>query len=146
MPVNDLPDDCTVCRDPASTAINPLSNSATAPPALVKPNTKMKHDLVNHFPHHFVRILIFPNTKKDRLSESVISCPFRKFYLAHHHRLDPVTPFHFGSSQSLAPTIPASRRKIKEGTFINPNFVRRSFAIEILDALLFVLSRSMTFR
>jgi hypothetical protein len=32
-------------------------------------------------PHHFHRILVFPDSKKDRLSETVIPRPFREFYL-----------------------------------------------------------------
>jgi hypothetical protein len=35
-----------------------------------------------------------------------------------------VTSPHFSGGQSLVPTIPASRRKVEKGTFINPNFVQ----------------------
>jgi hypothetical protein len=53
----------------------------------------------------------------------VIPRPLREFNLADHHRLDPMTPLHFGGSQSLIPTTPASRREIKRGTIFNPNLV-----------------------
>ena len=48
----------------------------------------------------------------------------REFDLADHHRLDSVTPFHFGSGQSLIPTVPASSREVIKGTFINPDFAQ----------------------
>ena len=54
-------------------------------------------------PHHFLRILVLPDSKKDRLTETVIPRPFREFYLADHHRLDPMATLHFGSGQSLVP-------------------------------------------
>ena len=34
--------------------------------------------------NHFVRILLFPDSKKDRLSQTVIPCPLREFYLTDH--------------------------------------------------------------
>ena len=64
------------------------------------------------------------DSKKNRLTETVITRPFREFYLADQCRFDPAAPFHFGSSQSLVPATPASRRKVVKGTFINPNFVQ----------------------
>jgi hypothetical protein len=47
-----------------------------------------------------------------RLAETVIPCPFRKSNLADHHRLDPVTAFHFGKRQTLIPTTPT---RLQEG-------------------------------
>ena len=70
----------------------------------------------------FLRILVFPDSKKDRLTETVIPRPLREFYLADHHRLDPMAPLHFGSGQSLVPTAPASRREVKKGTLFDPDF------------------------
>jgi hypothetical protein len=60
--------------------------------------------------HYFVYILILPDPKKDRLARSIISRPFREFYLADHHRLDPVATPHFGSGQSLVPPVASSHR------------------------------------
>jgi hypothetical protein len=72
-------------------------------------------------PHHFIRLLIFPNPKKDRLSETIIPGPLGEFYLADHHRLDPTATLHFG--QALVPTVAANCRKVVKGTFFNPDFV-----------------------
>ena len=58
-----------------------------------------------------------------RLTQSIISRPFREFDLADHHRFDPMATCHFGSSQPLIPPASASRRKVKKGTFFNLNFV-----------------------
>jgi hypothetical protein len=82
-----------------------------------------KH-LVCLLPHHLNRILIFPDSKEDRLSESIIPSPFRKSYLAHHHRLDPVATSHFNGGETLVPTVATSGRKVEKGTFINSNFVQ----------------------
>jgi hypothetical protein len=68
------------------------------------------------------RIPVFPDSKKDRLSETITSRPLRKFYLADHHRLGPVTTLHFRSGQSLVPAAPAKCREVKEGAFFNPDF------------------------
>jgi hypothetical protein len=51
--------------------------------------------LACRLPNHLIRILILPNTKKDRLTKTVIPCPLRGLYLADHHGLNPATPFHF---------------------------------------------------
>jgi hypothetical protein len=48
--------------------------------------------------------------------ETVIPRPFDEFDLEDHRRLDPVTPFHFGSGQPLVPTTSALCRHVKEGT------------------------------
>ena len=74
--------------------------------------------------HHFVRILIFPDPEKHRLSETVIPCPLREFYLADHHRFDPVAPPDFSGGKSLVPPIAASRRKVIKRTFFNPDFAK----------------------
>jgi len=73
-------------------------------------------------PNHFARILVFPKSDKDRLAETVIPRPLREFYLADDYRFDPVTTFHFGSSQTLVPTAPARCRKVIKGTLFNPDF------------------------
>ena len=53
---------------------------------------------------------------KIRLSESAIPRPLRKFDLADHHGLDPVTTPHFSGGQSLVPTIPTtSSREVVKG-------------------------------
>src|SRR5271166_3552485 len=73
-------------------------------------------------PNHFVRLLVFPESHKNRLTQTIIPRPLRKFYLADHHRFDQTATLHFRGSQSSVPTTPTSRRKVKKGTFINPNF------------------------
>jgi hypothetical protein len=76
------------------------------------------------FPHHFIRLLIFSSPKKDRLAETVIPRPLREIYLANHHRLDPVTPFHFSGGQSLIATTSTGGREIEKRELIDPNFVQ----------------------
>jgi hypothetical protein len=75
-------------------------------------------------PKHFARNFVFPESKKNRLTETIIPRPFREFDLADHHRFDPMATCHFGSSQPLIPPASASRRKVKKGTFFNLNFVQ----------------------
>ena len=75
-------------------------------------------------PNHFVRILVFPDSEKDRLTETVIPRPLREFYLADHRRFDPMTTLHFGSGQPLVPTAPTSCREVEKGTLFNPDFVQ----------------------
>jgi hypothetical protein len=56
---------------------------------------------------------------------TILSCPFREFNLANHHRSDPVTPPHFSGGQSLVPTITIGGQKVEEGTTFDPNFYQR---------------------
>ena len=58
------------------------------------------------------------------MTKTVIPCPLREFYLADHHRFDPMATFHFGGGQPLVPTASASCREVKKGTFFNPDFVQ----------------------
>jgi hypothetical protein len=60
-------------------------------PHLFSDSNRLAHILL----HHLIRILILPDPKKDRLSESVVSRPLREFDLADHYRSDPVSPPHF---------------------------------------------------
>jgi hypothetical protein len=98
--------------------------------------TRTEHiaSLYRSLPHHFHRILVFSDPKKDRLSETVIPRPLRKFYLADHYRLDPVTTLHFGSGQSLIPTAPACCRDVEKGTGIDPDLLQ--FRIETAQKLI----------
>jgi hypothetical protein len=48
--------------------------------------------------NHFVGILVFPNSKKDRLTKAIIPRPFREFYLADHYGFNPMATFHFGGA------------------------------------------------
>jgi hypothetical protein len=59
------------------------------------------------FANYLARTLVFPEPEKDRLPKAIIARPLRELDLADHHRLDPMTPFHFRGSQSLVPTAPA---------------------------------------
>ena len=86
--------------------------------------SRTSQPLARLLPNHFIGILVFPDPEKDRLSESVIPCPFREFDLADHHRLDPMATSHFSSGQTLVPTASANRRKVIKGTFFDPNFVQ----------------------
>jgi hypothetical protein len=67
------------------------------------------------FSNDFARILVLPDSEKDWMPKTIISRPFRVFYLADHHRLDPTATSHFGSSQTLIPTTPAECRNIEKG-------------------------------
>jgi hypothetical protein len=40
-------------------------------------------------PEHFVRILVFPDSEKDWLTETIIPRPFSEFYLA-EDRFEPM--------------------------------------------------------
>jgi len=66
---------------------------------------------VCRLPHHFGSTLVFPDFEKDRLTEAIIPRPLRKFDLADHHWVDPVTPLHLSSGQPLVPTLAVSLRK-----------------------------------
>ena|SRR5208283_5432874 len=57
------------------------------PSCLVAPDIGLEPVLL---PSHFARILVFSDSKKDRLAETVIPRPFREFYLANHRRFDPM--------------------------------------------------------
>jgi hypothetical protein len=48
-------------------------------------------------PNHFFRILVFPNSEEDRLSQPLIPGPFSEFDLADHDRFNPNAPLHFGN-------------------------------------------------
>ena len=61
--------------------------------------------------NHFVRILVSPDTDKNRMTKTIISRPFSEFHLANHHRFDPTATFHFGGGQPLVPTTPAFCRE-----------------------------------
>ena len=73
-------------------------------------------------PNHLIRSLVLPNTKKDRLAETIIPRPLRILYLADHHRFDPTATLHFGSGQPLVPPTSANRRKV----------IKRHFSTRIL--------------
>jgi hypothetical protein len=76
----------------------------------------------------FICILIFPDSKKDRLPETVIPRPFREFYLANLRRFDPTATLHFRSSQTLVPAAPTGCRDVEKGTGIDPDLLQ--FRIE----------------
>jgi hypothetical protein len=46
-------------------------------------------------PDHFVRVLVFPDSEKDGLTEAIIPGPLREFDLANQHRLNPMATLHF---------------------------------------------------
>jgi hypothetical protein len=60
----------------------PTVPDPTAPPAV-----QLRYLLSQHL----IRILVFSNSKEDRLTETVIPCPFREFNLADRRRFNPVT-------------------------------------------------------
>ena len=51
----------------------------------------------------FVRILVFPDSEKDWLTEAIIPGPLREFHLANHLRLHPMTTFHVGEGNPGSP-------------------------------------------
>jgi hypothetical protein len=51
------------------------------------------------------RILIYPDPKKDRLTETIIARPFREFDLADQFRPNPMTTSHLSRGQPLIPTV-----------------------------------------
>jgi hypothetical protein len=75
-------------------------------------------------PNHFARILVFPDSEKNRLTETIIPGPLTKFHLADHFRFDPMATFHFGGGQSLVPTAMTSCREVEKGTRFNLDFVQ----------------------
>ena len=74
--------------------------------------------LARPFPNHLIRLLVLPDPKKDRLSESIIPRPFRKFNLANHHRLDPVATRRDRATSSPAPSKPKHHRTQERGMSI----------------------------
>jgi hypothetical protein len=47
-------------------------------------------------PNHFVRILVFPDSKKDRLPETIVPGPLRELHLTNDRRFNPNATLHFG--------------------------------------------------
>src|SRR6266478_393974 len=45
-------------------------------------------------PHDFARLLVFSESKKDRLTKPIITSPLSEFDLANHYRLNPVATSH----------------------------------------------------
>ena len=45
-------------------------------------------------PDHFGRVLVFPESEKDRLTKAIIPGPFGEFDLADHNRLNPMATSH----------------------------------------------------
>ena len=45
-------------------------------------------------PHDFARLLVFPESEKDRLTKAVITSPLSEFDLANHYRLNPMATSH----------------------------------------------------
>jgi hypothetical protein len=76
--------------------------------------------LAGLLPHYFVRMLVYPDSEKDRLTQAIIPRPLREFHLADHNRFDPMATLHFGASQPLVPTASPSCREVKEGTCFDP--------------------------
>ena len=52
-------------------------------------------------PNNFLRILVFPDSEKDRLAEPINPRPLRKFDITDNHPFNPDAPFHFGGRQPL---------------------------------------------
>ena len=74
-------------------------------------------------PNHLLRILVFSESKKDWLPETIISRPFCEFYLADHFRFHPMATFHFGGSHPF-PISPAPLfRQIDKRALVAANFV-----------------------
>ena len=69
------------------------------------------------------RPFVAAQSKKNGMSHFALARPFREFYLADHHWLDPVATLHFGRTQSLIPSVSSHCRKVIKGKFFNPNFV-----------------------
>jgi hypothetical protein len=44
--------------------------------------------------HDFARLIVFPESEKDRLTKAIIARPFSEFDLANHYRLNPMATSH----------------------------------------------------
>jgi hypothetical protein len=84
------------------------------------PRAKRTNFLACLLSNDFVRILVFPNSEKDRMPETIISGPLFEFHLADHRRFNPPAAPHFGSSQTLVQATPTSSRKLIKGHFSMP--------------------------
>ena len=47
-------------------------------------------------PNNLTRTLVFPQTEKDWLAQSIIPRPIREFHFANNNRFNPNAPSHFG--------------------------------------------------
>jgi hypothetical protein len=91
--------------------------------SLTRGNKECSLSLAGLLPKHFVRILVFPDSEKDWLTEPIIPRPFGEFYLTDHHRFNPMAALHFGTSQPLVPAASPGCREVKKGTVFGPKFV-----------------------
>jgi hypothetical protein len=82
------------------------------------------------FPNHFVCDFVFPDSKKNGLTETIIPRPLSEFYLANHCRCDPMAKLHFGSSQ------PALKKTAISGRGKRFRSVRKKPAVREADAYL----------
>jgi hypothetical protein len=81
------------------------------------------------FPNHFTHILVFPQTEKDWLAQSIIPRPLRELDLTNHRRFNPNAPLHFGGGQPWIQTSTRSRQVEKWTSFDRDlvQFNRKSF-------------------
>jgi hypothetical protein len=71
----------------------------------------MNHSPLDRFlPNYFVRILVYSDSKKDWLPETIIPRPLGEFNPTDDRWFDLMAAFHFSSNQSLVPAAPASCR------------------------------------
>jgi hypothetical protein len=73
--------------------------SGTAPANRINrtPRAKRTNFLACLLSNYFVRTLVFPNSEKDRMPETIISGPLCEFQLADHRWFNPMATLHFGS-------------------------------------------------
>jgi len=58
----------------------------------------MNHSPLDRFlPNYFVRILVYSDSKKDWLPETIIPRPLGEFYPTDDRWFDPMAAFHFGA-------------------------------------------------
>jgi len=69
-------------------------------PLKIKDAGWKKAALTCFLPNNLSRTLVFPDSEKDPLVETIVPSPLGKFYLADHHRFDhTMATFHLGGSQ-----------------------------------------------
>src|ERR1700676_4471241 len=91
----------------ARATLDVLANAAASFPATIQ---QQLESLTRLLSNHVTRSLVFPDSEKDWLTETVIPRPLREFYLADHRRFNPMATLHFGSGQPLVPPAPTDCR------------------------------------
>jgi hypothetical protein len=91
--------------------------------------------------NHFVRILVFSNSEKRRLSRPIIPGPFREFDLADHRRFYPTARFISATVNPWSQRLRPGAGRLEKGQLSSrifcksSNSERRSFSLNPVPTL-----------